>query len=270
MATSLLKSLPAFQPDLIAVTGDLADSPRSRYYRSALLFLRELQNALARADGTKPQLIVIPGNHDYKPFGVIPLLLSMRFHVYFGLWADRRDPLKLKDRLARYASLLNAWRERLFDQRPWNTGNRVYPLCVTGAGAVIVGYDSNWTRFLATGRIEASEIRDTPAVLLPHITVDPSALRIALLHHHPLPIPYSDHPGITDMEAFLVMQNSGTFMHQMVENDFDIILHGHKHFNCFSRISYQNGTDHLSQIAVLGAGTATKEGGITKAKTLST
>jgi len=24
------------------------------------------------------------------------------------------------------------------------------------------------------------------------------------------------------MEAFLVMQNSGTFMHQMVENDFDI------------------------------------------------
>ena len=261
MATSLLKSLPAFRPDLIAVTGDLADSPRSRYYRSALLYLRELQSALAQPDGTKPKLVVIPGNHDYKLFGIFPWLLSVRFNVYFGEWSDQRDPLKLTHRLARYASLMNTWRKNLFDKRPWNTGSPAYPLCATGAGSVIVGYDSNWTRLLATGNIEPSEIRDTAAVLRPHITEDPLAVRIALLHHHPLPIPYSDHPGITDMEAFLVMQNSGTFMHQMVENDFDIILHGHKHFNCFSTISYQTGPDHQSQIAVLGAGTATKKGG---------
>jgi hypothetical protein len=111
--------------------------------------------------GKKPKLIVVPGNHDYRPFGFLPFLLSTRFQVYFGPWNDNRDPVKLRHRLARYGAIARLALTKRFDNRPWDAEPKVYPLCIAGPGCVIVGYDSNWTRLLATGRVRPSKIRDT-------------------------------------------------------------------------------------------------------------
>jgi hypothetical protein len=76
--------------------------------------------------------------------------------------------------------------------------------------------------------------------------------KIALVHHHPLPIPH------TESDNFLLLRKGGTFIEALMRQGVDVILHGHKHNMFFSRVTYRLG-DQDAQIAVMiGAGSATR------------
>ena len=82
--------------------------------------------------------------------------------------------------------------------------------------------------------------------------------RVAVIHHHPLPIPYSNvKEGVTSYEPLLILRNAGTLLKELLKCDFDLILHGHKHYHSYSKISYGEQLDLELGIVVLSAGSAT-------------
>lgn len=54
------------KPDVIAITGDLVDSPRKQYFRAAEEYLNVISN------GTGAEIVICLGNHDYRLKGVFP------------------------------------------------------------------------------------------------------------------------------------------------------------------------------------------------------
>jgi 3',5'-cyclic AMP phosphodiesterase CpdA len=263
----LLDSIPQHRPDVIVVSGDLADNPRPRWMRAAAGFMEKLRKACKDKSGKEPSLIFVPGNHDYKLLGNISLGFIARtiFKVYFGDWNDGCAIPNFGRRLARYWSVtkhaLAATVGRIL--KPTDASEPQLAGHVLSDGSVVIlTYDSNRALLLASGRVSPQQITETPGVLS-RLTnrLDPSALRIAVVHHHPVPIPYADKRGLTNVEAFLVLENAGTFMREMVLNDFDLILHGHKHYSNFTRVNYALNPLDSTEIGVLGAGTATVKGG---------
>lgn len=88
-------------------------------------------------------------------------------------------------------------------------------------------------------------------------------LRIAVLHHHPLPIALSaesfpDRKRGSDLEPYLVLRNSGDLLRQLQQHKFDLVLHGHKHRSQFARLELNaDGVDPYP-LTVLGAGSTAK------------
>lgn len=83
-------------------------------------------------------------------------------------------------------------------------------------------------------------------------------LKIAVLHHHPLPVPFSstvefyEHKlkwydrvkyisrRIKDYEGFLLLNKSENFLYSMLNAGIDIVLHGHRHVRAFNKWPYIN------------------------------
>jgi hypothetical protein len=89
-------------------------------------------------------------------------------------------------------------------------------------------------------------------------------LRVAVLHHHPMPIAVRDMSFAAAkqearLEPFLILKNSGDLVHELQSLKFDVILHGHKHRSQVARVDL--GADHPDRypILVLAGGSTAKE-----------
>lgn len=253
-------------PDVIVVSGDLVNNPFPRSFRAAVGYLRRLRDACPKA-----KMVVVPGNHDLKLFGSIPWLGTRgNFEIYFGEfglrdWADDGCPLrritvwKRKARLAKEA-VVRLWKR--IGALPSAATPTVRAHTLAGGHVLVVNYDSNSVIWNARGKVRPGQLIGTDAAVREQLPrLDPLALRIAVLHHHPLPIPYADKSTLTNQEHFLVLNNAGTFLREMAARDFDLVLHGHKHYSHFARINYQGQAQLRTEIGVLAAGSATIRGG---------
>src|SRR5207248_3020581 len=72
------------KPDLILCTGDVVDNTSTDLFDDANRYLRDLQAACMQATGDEPNLIVVPGNHDYFKKGIWWKDRKDRFGAYFG------------------------------------------------------------------------------------------------------------------------------------------------------------------------------------------
>ncbi|HEY4987531.1 MAG TPA: metallophosphoesterase [Bradyrhizobium sp.] len=88
-------------------------------------------------------------------------------------------------------------------------------------------------------------------------------LRIAVLHHHPLPIAVRD-KSLDDqvsearLEPFLILKNGGDLIHELQRQRFDLILHGHKHRPQFARVELRADDPERYPILVLAGGSTAK------------
>ncbi len=207
------------KPHIIIVSGDLANNPSCYYMRKAREYLIRL---LDRCGLGHDRLILLPGNHDVSfkgNFGFKPLT-SVCFEDIFEEWTSRRD---------------------FYD---WDLGLFIY------------WFDSNPPRFssFARGIVTTSELfrfRKTFSAFLQSAMSEQfvQSLKIAVLHHHPVPIPY------TGSDKLLMLDRAGNFLSEMLKHGVDLILHGHKHHWGFSRIAFHG---REGDIAVLAGGTAAK------------
>lgn len=244
---ALMHDIRDWRPNLIVVTGDLIDNaPLSRLkkdsVRATLGIARRFLKTLCTECDLDPsqRLFVVPGNHDYRLWG----LLS---------WDSCDDRSAFVDTLGTY--YCNRFIHELNLQ--------------------VFCFDSNVTDDLsinfATGFVSENEILDAfPGKALPVKTEDGSndgsssprtdtLIRIALLHHHPMPIVKAYTPDVTDKEEFLLLRNAGVFMKEMAKNDIDVVLHGHKHWPGYSRAGFPDDDGHMKYIGVIAAGTATEK-----------
>jgi 3',5'-cyclic AMP phosphodiesterase CpdA len=228
---ALQNSLAEAKPDLLFVTGDLIDGSvadtATRAVQAALTKARLYVESLCGTLHLDPQksLFVVPGNHDYRIKGLLSKksqaeLFRSEFGKYFEFAA------------------------------------------IPGLNAIVFMFDSNSTDFglnLASGYIERERFTEFERNVL---SVKGDVLcnwydctKIALLHHHPMPIGPTEHRlNIADRDEFLLLKNAGLFMQQMVRSEIHLVFHGHKHYPSLSKAIFPSAAGDGQSIAVIAAG----------------
>jgi len=218
-----------FAPAVILVTGDLVDNP----VFDDLVTVRDRLVKLCKAVNIDHQsrLIVVPGNHDYRWFGLFNWE-SVKKDTFGQIFPDWDSPRFIKvDR--RYLAIFG------FDS---NTND---PKVNWARGRVGEEEYSRFNKIFTKLRSDNSSAFD-------------DAYKIALLHHHPLPIPDTEIDALKEKDAFLSLEDAGTFMREMVEKKIDLILHGHKHCPFFARVKFATESYGEREITIVGAGSASK------------
>jgi 3',5'-cyclic AMP phosphodiesterase CpdA len=226
LAEALKRRLHALKPDLIVVTGDLADEPKKRLFEQALEYLRQIEECCAEApaiDKQRPRLICIPGNHDFLRRGFLP----RAFH-------------KVRVLTANYSSFFTTFHNNYFFQ-PENVW--------------IFGFDSAKCQTAGgAGEIDKKELDrfhgEYDSLRKKHGPAFEEAFKIALVHHHPLPVDW----GTNWKQRWLTMTNSGTFLAGVLHKKIDLILHGHEHLQAYARLRSSLGGKDESEATVISLG----------------
>jgi hypothetical protein len=239
------------KPDVLAVTGDLCDHPYPPYMRKAWRWLRKVRLACE----SPPAVLVVPGNHDYKWWGNIGLRSFSRvpFLAWLAsgveteaeptLWAMFR--LSLHSLLPRTRRLDYGVSWRRFDK----LGIAVFcfdsvpPFEMFACGEISPRDLSGFDETLRRGR------EDSPAL--------DGYFKIALVHHHPLPtrfVPKKRKERLFD--SLMVFHNAGMFLKRICECDFQMVLHGHRHFAGQARYNAGPETSPQNTVWIVSAGTA--------------
>jgi len=230
---SVQTDLLNLKPDLIVVTGDLADNERLTLNNSNLRksfeiakdFLINLCNGCNLEQ--KERLFVVPGNHDYRYKGCLNFWSKVSSKLFKEVFEDFLQSKYLPD--------LN----------------------------LIVGcFDSNITNHtvnFSTGEVlieEFNRFNEWKSQYKEFAT----AKKIALLHHHPMPICRAETTGdLIDRPEFLLLRNGGTFMREMLKNGIRLIFHGHEHQRGVSKASFPIGSDIFRNIGVISAASIGKK-----------
>lgn len=256
-------------PNLVIVTGDLVNSP----WRWRMKWAKQELSALKEKLGCA--VIVVPGNHDTRVVGLLPvgwiwrlvlglaLLLApaLLFLVPFapligtvvssGLALVALGLLLLRFCLAGFTKYFSAFAV----PSPYeyaNLGIELYAF--DSATAAISGARGRIPlhQFVAARKNQLSGTTKTPGGEDVSLELRPALFRIAILHHHPLPIPYDD-----SAEYLMVADNAGAFLSEISRMKVRLIMHGHKHKRHFSRVTINANEPNEHEVAVLSTGTAT-------------
>jgi len=84
----------------------------------------------------------------------------------------------------------------------------------------------------------------------------PYVARIAVVHHHVLPIAFAPGAAKTTGDPMMVLRNAGAVLNILAQNKFDLILHGHWHKSQFARIDFGSDDADSYPMAVASAGSA--------------
>lgn len=274
------------RPDLVVCTGDLVDHGGLFMLAAARQEFRVFTDQLSAMNASEGsprqvQLRCVPGNHDCGPFGNLKFRpFSTNFGAVFGPGAFAL-PAGMPSYLAYRRSSFPVrclmrlrMTPALYARKWWTAAKRFLAREESGyrldllrsddpQEVVLVYLDSNDSMRLATGNVNAREVTKLKALMLNLREAQgarPFVPRIALLHHHPLPIPEASiAEGLTSFEPFLVLRNAGLVLKELNKCDVDLILHGHKHYAAFGRLGYSIDHHTEGEIAVLAAGS----GGVT-------
>lgn len=245
---ALKQDITEKEPDIIIVTGDLVENglPLSkkilegRRLDDAFNNVKDFLLSICKECDIKERygLFIVPGNHDYR---------------FLGFKKNQSDPDTFREILGEFVK-----------SRP-----------IPSLGVVLCSFDSNvtndWSINFSSGFINESELqrffsdyfnkwktakKKSVKLLIPDFD---NLVKLALLHHHPMPIAEAQKRKITQREELLLLKNAGIFMKEMARNGIDIILHGHRHYPGYSRAGFPVYPNGLLYIGVLAAGTVGKD-----------
>jgi predicted phosphodiesterase len=211
-----LKKLSA-DADRIVATGDLFDSPDESFKQ---LFLEFRDDVRAY---TKKELIVVPGNHDVRPRGIMGRNYEPIVDLGFV-------PLVCDDEL------------------------RTVFLCFNSNenGMLARGHISNSQRLTVATQLEDLERRKPETS---------QYTKICLVHHHP--IKYADRSTdwyqrigrglFGNSEQFEELENAAEFMQWCTGRSVSLVLHGHKHIPR-RVIAERTARQQTKEITVIGCG----------------
>jgi predicted MPP superfamily phosphohydrolase len=234
---NLRRCLAKEAPEYIFITGDCVDNPfRKATFDYLAKKLGELYESINNAHRSisketnrqnKPFIYLVPGNHDYYLYGnkILPNFLS-----HFLPW--RHNFSLSLDKMIKPSSFKTAK-----DMR-----DQIY----LESDIAIFDIDSNAIRnpiSMAQGRIEKPSDAISQQDIFygkfaeKHNKNYQDAIKIALLHHHPLPIPYLKRAE-AKREKLMILENSYEFLQSALANRISMIFHGHKHTQGESKFSY--------------------------------
>lgn len=215
--------------DYLVVPGDISNSGQHAQLQLASIIISEIAEALRVVP---ENVLYVPGNHDLD-------------------WEmmKRTDPTNFYKGI-RYVALRD---ERLIFEQIMQRGNghMLDEPCFSSwdySNLVAVGYNSSWEDGPEKQPHHGAIIENHRLRLekyLAEIDLSPSRLRLFIVHHHPYH--YSDPDP--DYPDFSLMTNAPNLMDTLRSYNFDLIIHGHKHWPKFT-VDY----NLTFPIAILGAG----------------
>jgi hypothetical protein len=272
----LKQTAKTLDPDLVVVTGDLVNTPWFWMLRKARNELQALAAELAEGPEKSPrELWVIPGNHDTRITGLLPVrwlmpAVGIALVLAFSCWSICQIEPPLPP-WAHYPVMAIAWFLmacafaavvlRLLvrvDLKSALGENRflTQACCSKRIPVGIVPFDSasqgvSWARGKVAAR-DFTHFREGMREAEKKVTGAREITWIAAVHHHPLPLPYDD-----STEQMMAMDNAGAFLSTLSQAGIRLVLHGHKHHQHFARIVVDPAQSQSSELAVLSAGTPT-------------
>ena len=200
------KSLPC--PTLICITGDFAETGDYSEFQQARQFLDQLAKGMGHLGvNNKESFFMVPGNHDV---GFFSSDIGERWHKYiqffnefYGSAVRGSDPWSL---------------DRVHD-RIRDIG--VVVLCINSEIYVQKGSPDE-----QRGQVDEEQLANIKRQLkgIKKKRLE-SAVRIALIHHHPVLIPAL----AESYKGYDAVMRSGQLLNILREYGFHIVLHGHKH-----------------------------------------
>jgi 3',5'-cyclic AMP phosphodiesterase CpdA len=195
-------------PVIICITGDMAETGDPAEFRQAEAFIKKLgaEEILGKSRGLE-NIFVIPGNHDV-------LYNKKLAEDRWANWTTFYNQTFGKTGLARDPHSRFSFHNRISD-----LGAII--LCLNSAE-----YVEKDTAEEQRGAIDHVQLRKIKEFLnsIPKDHLD-SAIRIALIHHHPVLI-----PGLAETaKGYDAVSNAGYLLSALRRFGFHLILHGHKH-----------------------------------------
>ena len=201
-------------PAIICITGDIVQTPVFAAFDKAEGFVKELSKfSVLGSENSLDRIFIVPGNHDlnYK---------ASSHGERWQLWTDFMNRL--------YGTQIDRDKPSEFI----HVHDRVDDL-----GAIIVSLNSclyikKGTKDQNRGVVDLAQLKSVDDQLgqIPKDRLH-SAIRIALIHHHPVLIP----PLVEEGRGYDAVENSGQLLNLLRDYDFHLILHGHKHYPNFFR-----------------------------------
>lgn len=254
--TKLLEKARELEPDLVMITGDLVNTPWRWMLRRGSTRLDELDQWLAQSaeDKARREIWVIPGNHDTRITGLVPVgwliyvaLMCAAIGGLFWILGIIQPPLPSWAHAATrtiaygfFSIAIVAGVLRLCvgrDLKGYFGDNYLSEARISKRIPIgIVPFDSasegvSWAR----GRVS----NDSFSKFTTRLPTEPhgrTVCWIAAVHHHPLPLPYDN-----QAEPMMAMDNAGEFLSQLSKRGVPLVLHGHIHHQNFSRINIGSG-----------------------------
>ena len=187
------------KPDLLIATGDHSTWGDKRSLSDSRQFLLDLATKV----GLSHEFVHwVPGNHD----------ILLHYYVRIPFRGRSHDRIFGETAAAKF-------------------------LAVAGYKVAIFRFDSTldrskqwsplWPLVGSRGTVSRNSFNQFNSALQAHPDAD-DYFKIALIHHHPLPIPYKGHSDV-GLEL-TTMTNGGTFIAYMQESGMNLVLHGHEHY----------------------------------------
>jgi predicted MPP superfamily phosphohydrolase len=233
-AIEQIASNPDSEIYALAITGDLVDSPDEEAFQTVKEFLSlSLTKAGILADGlpNMARVWVVGGNHDYKTYGI--------FRRTFG---GKRDYPT--------SSGVNLLTDPFEDQ------SRQFQ---------VFGLHSGEDGLLARGKVPLKQLKNIAKRCRECDRNGVSfAYRLALIHHHLIPLPSPPEEWDTstmdslkrriDDEAFMLLGNAGLTTAYLLDNGFHLVLHGHKHKEFLAQVRHSSsGSEWRYPLIVIGS-----------------
>jgi 3',5'-cyclic AMP phosphodiesterase CpdA len=293
------QTLLGFKPTIIIASGDFTDSPDPLLLLAAKFELEDL----CAGCGPNTQFFVVPGNHDVLDWGNIwhPGAASRFERIMFNDTSQVRSDLELglgskfglnektlswsrRPKISRLIPKSWFW-SKTCDGRlqscDYRRGGSLWPSKSIHDQTLIACFNSNsWflREFIfATGKVEGDQITrissEIPNAVCPccgprqgiqpALAANGILLRVAVLHHHPLPIAVRNkslNNQIVEakLEPFLILKNGGDLILELQRQQFDLVLHGHKHRPQFARVELRADDPEDYPLLVLAGGSTAK------------
>ncbi len=251
--TALSEDLETSDADLLVVTGDIIDSSVRDNFRKegvakAFDTAKDYLISLCKKLDIDPQkrLAVVPGNHDFRVKGV------------FSAYSNFKRWEKVKQRFV----------QPHYDLFYKKFNDCFQPRFLPELRCCLFTFNSNTTTDLslnlASGSITNNELLKFTTLCRKWSTEIenwPTYSKIALVHHHPMPIAGTELRGsVIDSDAYHLLKNAGLFMTEMVSQGVDLILHGHKHYPALSQARFPTHDKNSHTISIIAAGSASLKG----------
>jgi 3',5'-cyclic AMP phosphodiesterase CpdA len=233
------------KPDLVLVTGDIVNTPKTKLYEEA----RQALDGLCKNVQNKPEVryLVCPGNHDRWRFGNAPFLAKNR-----GLrrWLAR----PFRNRITKAASEF----DRIFQGNiacleeldlPLGTKENRWNLRILGIDSSINADAS------ARGFIKQDDVDALRNVMKDSDGID---LAILLVHHHLFPVRSLEKEregNFWNLVDLTPLVNAGSLVEALASAHIDVALHGHEHASNWGR--YATLESEGGETNVIGAASAT-------------
>lgn len=283
---ALVIDISDHQPDIIVVTGDVADNDTKnatqedlkKAFENARGFLEDL---CYKCGELRPltSLFVIPGNHDARILGNF---LRQDVDKVYGSWYLRTGLKLLSRAFAKHLPsgakdhVQNLFRCKMdealqpTEQSDLQIFKNIFaPYCeskpLEPLGLYLFCIDSNTEDAIlnfARGLVTLPEInklrKEADQWKAKFGENYEAGFKIALVHHHPMPIPETEANKSTEDESFVLLKNAGTLLKTLMEREIDFVLHGHQHCPGYSKAAYPASGGEPRLIGIVGAGSVRK------------